>query len=410
MSGRVRLFILFFLCLFAESGRSLFADFKLSDPIKEFGEKRYLESVPTRFHAGPLKFHPKLTQSAAYDSNILLENEDPHDGLVFNIQPGAIVELPIQKHQIVAGYDADIEFFTKDKLARQNDQNQKFFVLTDFSFPSFYVNVLERFAETSGRAGTTFTERIPRFDQAIHPKMGYRWKRIVAEAGFRHFVRDFRRQVNDSLDFQLVEWTGVLYYDLFARLKALVEYQVAQIDYDDDFERNGTFQQSRIGLEGEIQPNLFAKLRLGPHFRNYEESSQPNFYSWVGYASLEYQMRQNLKLELGVSREPVEATFADVNFYREHALFGAIRYRILPTWLLFTESKYANHRYAERATLNARSGYRHDNRIQVKSGLRYEPRDWLGFETGYEFVHRDSNFNVFDYRDHLVYVQSDFVY
>jgi hypothetical protein len=395
--------LFFFYCL-----KPVYADFKLQDAIEEFGEKRYLKPLPSRIKLGPFQFHPTLRNQVTYDDNIFFEDEDPHEDIIFNISPGAIVNLPIDKHQLSVGYEADFEVFTK--TSNQNDQNQNTFALLDMHFPDWYINILEKFSETSSRSGTTFTDRIPRYDQSVNPKIGYRWKRAIFEAGFRHTLRDFRRQVNDSLDFQIVEWDGVFYYDLFSRLKALLEYQVAQIDYDDDSTRGGTFNQVRAGLEGELRPNVSVKLRGGVQFRNYKVSSQPNFNSWVADIQLNYQMRKNLRFSLFFSREPVEATFAEVNFYKEHVLGTGIEYAFRRQWLLFSQFRYYRHDYAERATLRNQTGFRRDNHLRVSAGLRYLFRDWLEFELAYHFLYRDSNFAFFDYADNRFFLSYTLAY
>ncbi len=381
---------------------SLRADFRLLDAIEELGERRYLRPLPARIKAGPLRVHPLLRNSVTYDSNILRENPDRRQDVIFNVQPGIILELPVNKHIVSVGYEADFEFFTKRRHHFLNDQNQNMFALVDLHFPDWYVNVLEKFSETSSRAGTTFTERIPRYDQSINPKIGYKWRRTTFEAGFRHYVRDFRRQIHDALDFQMVEYTGVIFYDLFARLKALIEYQFAQIDYDDAFERVGTFQQVRAGLEGELHPSVLAKIRIGPQFRNYDESSQTDFYSWVGEAAVDYQIRKNVKVYTGLSRQAVEATFQNVNFYKEHLARLGVEYQIRLAWLYFLEGRYYRHDYSEEASLGGQSGIRRDQHWGARTGLRYTPREWLELELAYQFMHRNSNFSTFDYNDNQV--------
>lgn len=401
-----RIFSLLLLCLFTGRPFTAYADFKLIDAIEEFGEKRFVKTKPSRLQAGPLRIHPSLRSSVTYDSNILLENDDEREDVVYNIQPGVILELPINRHQIVAGYEADFEMFSKQRHNDQNDQNQNFFALADFRFPSWYINVLERFSETSGRSGTTFTERIPRYDQSINPKIGYHWKRFTLEAGFRHFMRDFRRQVDDRFDFEESAWTGVLYYDLFARLKALVEYQVAQIDYDDNHLRAGTFQQVRIGLDGEPMPNLRVKIRGGLQFRNYEESSEEDFNSFVGDIWAEYKIRPDLKLVARAGREPVEATFGEVNYYLEHRVGLGLEYSPWLRWTLFGGFDYIHHGYSERETLGSQTGFRRDHHFGGRYGLRYLMNDWLELELAYQHLHRRSNFAPLEYTDHKVSLAS----
>ncbi|MBN1689108.1 MAG: outer membrane beta-barrel protein [Candidatus Omnitrophica bacterium] len=390
--------------------RTVRADFKLLDAMEEFGEKRFYKTSPTRLQAGPVRVHPTLRTVGTYDTNVLLEDQDNREDYIFNIQPGVVLELPINKHQVVVGYEADIEVFSKSRHARQNDQNQNMFALVDLNFPDFYVNVLEKFSETSGRGGTTFTERIPRYDQSINPKIGYRWNRFIFETGFRHFVRDFRRQVHDSLDFQLSEWTQVLYYEVFARLKALLEYQMAQIDYDDNYQRNGTFHQARIGFDGEIFPNFVVKARTGVQFRNYEESSETDFNGWVAGLAIDYDVRENLKLKLEFEREPIEATFGNVNFFTRHIFRGGLEYKIRPKWLAYSRVKYYRDTYAERSTIGTRVGYRRDDHTTLRLGVQYSPVDWWNLEAAWEYFRRDSNYSTLDYTDHRFTVSSTLAY
>ena len=388
----------------------LYADFQLMDAIEEFGERRFVKPFAPRLRAGPLRIHPSLRTQIEYDDNILLEEKDEREDVVYNIQPGAILELPIGTHQITAGYEADFEVFSKGRHSRQNDQNQNFFALADLRFPDWYVNVLERLSETSGRSGTTFTERIPRIDQSIHPKIGYRWKRLIIESGFRHSVRDFRRQVDDSLDFQIVEFTQVFYYDLFARLKALLEYQFAQIDYDDNFTRNGTFNQVRVGLEGEVYRNLTVRLKTGGQWRNYEEDAKSTFKSWVGEASAEYQARKNLKFQASFGREPIEATFGNVNYYTQHIFRLGAEYEFRPRWIAFSQFKYYTHHYAEPSQFGNIYAFRRDYHTSVRTGLRYLPREWFEIEMAYQFVQRDSNFPTLDYDNNRFSLSSTLSY
>lgn len=397
------LFILFFPVIFPAR---LFADFELLDAIEEFGEKRYIKFQPARLHTGPLRIHPSLRNTVEYDSNIHLQKSDAREDVLFNIKPGVILELPIQRHQIAMGYEAEFEVFTKSP--NQNDQNQSAFALIDLNFPDGYVNVLEKFSETSSRAGTTFTDRIPRYDQSIHPKLGYRWKRLIFEMAFRHYVRDFRRQGNDALDFQMVEWTEVVYYDLTARLKALVEYQVAQIDYDDNFQRNGTFQQARLGLDGEVLPNLTLKVRGGPHFRHYDHNNDYN--NWVAAITAEYRFRENITFNAALRRQPVEATFGDATFYKEHVIEAGAEYAWRREWIFYSKARFGRHNYADRATVGAQTGFRRDNHAGVESGVRYAPIDWLEFELAYEYLHRNSNFSDFGYNDNRVSLTSTLRY
>ena len=409
---KTRAFVIFFLALeFFGTLATLpaFADFQLLDVIQEFGEKRYALLPPP--HIRPwrnIRFHPVLRTKVEYDDNILLANQSERRDIVYNLNPAAVVDIPSGRNRLTMGYESEFEIMTIN--SHQNDVNQNFFILGNAHFPSWYINVLENFSETSSRSGTTFTTRIPRYDQAVHPKIGYRWKRTVFESGFRHFLRNFRRTVDGPLDFQTSEWTEIIYYDFFAHLKALVEYQLAQIQYRHNSLRDGTFHQARAGFNCNLFPNFVAQVRVGPQFRNYGASTKNDFASWVGYASIEYEYKKKLKLNLSLIRQPAEATFQDINFYLEHGLRLGLEYKMGLRWTAFSQFKFIRERYAERATVNEHTGFRRDNHILVKTGLRYRLLESLEVQLAYEYAMRDSNFSNFDYADNRFSLSTDFQY
>lgn len=401
------LFVISLIGLF--SSVPVFADYKLLDAIQEFGEKRFVQTSPSNLKVGPLKVHPRLGTQATYDDNILLEKKDAREDVVYNIRPGAILELPIDKHQLAVGYEADLERFTKPVDGKQNNSDHNFFALADLHFNSAYVNILEKLTRTSSRSGTTFTERVPRLDQTVNPKVGYRWKRMVFESGYRSTNRNYENSINDKLDFQLNEWTEVIYYDLFAKLKSFLEYQFAQIDYRKNADRNGTFNQAEIGLEGEVLPNMLVKVKAGPQFRNYKGKHE-DFFSAVADAEIQYQYRKNINFKAGLSRQAVEATFLDIPFYKEHFFHAGVDYKIRPQWTLFTDARYFRHAYAERADVDGRAGFRRDNHVGAQTGVRYEFRPWWTWEASYTYLVRRSNFSAFDYTDNQFSLASNIAY
>jgi hypothetical protein len=395
--------------LFAHPFKAL-AEYELLDAIKEFGEKRFIDVKPTKLALGPVRIHPTIRSNVEFDTNVYLQEKKGTEDIVWHTSPGVVLELPINRHQIAVGYEADFENFTKTRNHSQNDQNQQFFTLVDLNFPRFYINFLEEFRETSSRAGTTFSERIPRYDNSVHPKVGIRMGRTIFEAAFRHFIRDYRRSIDDSRDFQNVDWTGIVYYELFARLKALAEYKYGQIDYDDNFLRKATINEALLGLDGELMPNLTLQVKVGPHFRNYIESQETDFNSWIGTASFDYEMRENLRFNLTLKRNALEATFGDVNYLKRHLIGLGFEWDVLPRWTLYGRTKYYKDNYSERTTRAGRTGYRRDDHFGWETGLIYRLREWMEFEAGYQFARRDSNFSTFDYTDHRLSLASHLTY
>ncbi|MDD5670937.1 MAG: outer membrane beta-barrel protein [Candidatus Omnitrophica bacterium] len=400
-SQKALFFITCVICLVSFS-ESLFAEYKITDAMQQFGEKRFLAPKPARLRLGPLRVHPTFRSQVEYDSNIFLENHDSREDVIFDIVPGGIIEIPFDTHQITVGYEADREIFSKARHADQTEWNQYFFSLIDLRFPNWYVNVLEKFAATSSRAGTTFTTRIPRYDQTVNPKIGYRWGRTTLEAGYNCFLRQFRRSTDDQRTFNLNEWSGVVYYDLFARLKLLLEDKISRIEYPDNFQRNGRFNSLLVGFEGELWPRLITRLRTGWEYRKYDETFKEGFNSWVGVFDAQYQWRERTKIRFSMERAPIEATFGNVNYFTRHIFRLGFDYLMGFRWTYFQDHKVYLDHYAERTTLNAETKFRHDTTLAIATGFRYRLLEWMSLELAYEFARRGSNYTTFSYTDNRV--------
>ncbi len=189
-----------------------------------------------------------------------------------------------------------------------------------------------------------------------------------------------------------------------------MEYQISQIDYEDNPVRAGTFHQVRAGFVGEPMRNLRVKVRGGLQFRNYGATSETDFSSFVGDIWTEYQMRPDLKFIVRAGREPVEATFGDVNYYLEHRAGFGVEYSPWLKWTLFSSFDFIRHGYKERATLGDQTGFRKDNHIGGRYGIRRLVSDWMEVELAYEHLNRLSNFSGLDYTDHRVSLSSNLTY
>ncbi len=372
--------------------------------VDDFGEKTGLKDARKRLTAGPLKLHPYVVQQMSYDSNVFLEPNDRKDDVIWVTTPGIIADLNLGDHLIEVDYRCDFENFTK--FSDQNDQNQYFKALVDLSFPDWYVNAEHRLAQTSSRAGTTFTQRIGRLENTTQTTIGYKWNQLQAELDYHLFNRTFNSSTYKQWDYNVNRIGTTLFFELTKKTQAFVEYAHGFIVYRNNRDRDGNFDRVRGGLKGQLLPRLTTITKMGWESRRYRGKNEAGFNGFSAEMAFRYAATSRTAVETGLYHGPEEATFLDVANYTESRMFARLEQKLWTSMLFTTDLSYARQEYDQRTLIAGSWGKRVDDLFRIDTALKYDFKEWWTFSVGYRFAFRNSKFDSFDYKDNVFYVNT----
>ncbi len=362
-------------------------------------------SIKKQLVTDTFQIHPRYRSEFDLDSNVLLESNDEKLDVIFREKPGVEILIPFAGHSMRADYGADFEQFVK--FPRENAVNQYFDIEEALNFTDLYVHVEEKLEHTSSRSGTTFTERIPRLENRVGTEVGYKWNRFTLEGGYGTFYRRFNTSRERNLNYGTQEWSSKLFMDLTAKTKILVDYTFTDYDYFNDSTRDGKSNKILGGIEGALFPKTTLYSKFGYERLSFDSSSEIDSNNFVAGVGVLYQLFSSTLIDLGWTRQTMQSTFANTNFYTEDLLLWRLRQQLTSKASGSVDVSYAHQTYDEgtnRGSAGNFTGDRADHLLSTAVKLAYQFTDWLAGDIKYQYNRRNSNASIFDYTDNLVTV------
>jgi hypothetical protein len=396
----VILCIFFYLC----SAAAVFAQSYAEEGIR-IGEDEFTDVIGHQL--GPVNVKAKVDTDMQYDSNIFWTPNDKKADLYNVTSPYVLVNMPLgidQRHLLQLMYNADIGTFSDYKS--QNYINQYAAFNGDFKLPFGYIDVQDDFDYTSDRATTEFTSRIPRYDNIASTVVGVKFNKLSMETGYsdniRDYVSDLYSQYSHTED--MVSETAL--YQILPKTKALIEYDHGWITYYKDSDRNGDYDQVRVGLKGDITGKTQALIKVGFQDRTYDNIN--GFSGFVASAGTITQFSERTKLSLNYDQSAQESVYENNNYYDMHYFYATLNQKLMSHLELILNSGISRNIYPEvDPTLFQK---RMDSILVEGISLRYNIKQWAVAKLGYTFREDMSNIKAEAYNDHLWTVGLEFQY
>ncbi len=210
-------------------------------------------------------------------------------------------------------------------------------------------------------------------------------------------ANEFRDRTDNSV-------AGYVFYRLQPKTSVFVNYEYADIDYDQSDAFDNEEYRYYVGVDWDITAKSRGRAKVGYIEKEFDD----NRLGEEDGFSVEVQTQHNFT--------PKQA--ASLNLYRsfrESSIDAA--YTVLTTGADLSFLQRFSQKWS--ASLNAlvyRDEFegefaaggeiheREDDTIRVGPALIFEPRDWGKVELGYYYSYRDSNFSIYDFENHTVYL------
>ena len=365
-------------------------------------------------HIGALEIHPFASLEQKYNDNIFLEQDNQeNDDWITTTTLGFGLKMPLvaQREEdflLKAEYAADIiefwDYSGQSRIDHSISTTADFLFANDVTF-----KLKDNFKKTADPATSELTALEKRLRNTVEAVLGYKREKIGVDLGYTNIREDY--DALDSLDKYEHVLTATGYYELFPKTSILCEYNFGQIIYDDNATNSDSeYNQWRIGLEGEIASKLTGVVKAGFKSTSYDDASRSDFNGFTLFANLTYKMRERSTLNIYGERESVESTYRTLSHYESNKIGLTLDHQLLERLFLVLADSYQFNKYPDETTENSLTAKRKDTIWDGKIGLRYEIKDWLHMETGYEYKQRDSKFATFDYKNNIFSVKATFVF
>ena len=344
------------------------------------------------------KLTPFFTERLEYQSNVLLAPRNELDDFISRSIPGVVVELPFGTHRLDLSARAEILRYLK----HSQFDNEHFFLLGNLqlNFPGgLKVRMKEQFTTTSDPPGTELTGRINRTTNTINPEVEYGLaRRFSLRAGYTFTHVNFDEPVTRlSRNEHTFGLTG--YWHMTAKSDLLGNLSYGKINFGNVTGRDSERFFGMVGLRGELTSRLSSTFRFGYEHR---ESPTQKVNSIITSGDWTFVPSDRTRLILLTQRS------------LEESVFGTDT-----TFTATVATLLAQHSFGPKLTTNGRvfiglneypnndvDGARFHRRTDVLMGLGlgadYQIQRWLAVGADYSVSNRSSNFNGFDYTDHII--------
>jgi hypothetical protein len=358
---------------------------------------------------GPFRLLPTLGLSLEYDDNILLTPEDEIDDLIWHITPGITIELPSRRYAIRLGYEADILRYMDNTDLDTVHHQALADARVDFVF-GLGLRLTDRFLITDDFAGfpvPELTQLVERWENTLDAGGEYVLReRFALDANFRWFMVDYQDDPEfDQFDRDDYTISGTGFYRVFPKTSVLGELAYNMVRYDIPavaLDRDSDAWRFLVGVKGDLTAKTTALIKIGWEWKDYDNNARDDWDGLIAEGNIVWKYREPSEVRLFGGRANVESLEEGRNYYISNYAGIEVRHFIRERLLLRVRGLGGVNDYPTDVTIGAESAERTDTFFEAGASLRYQMRRWVAFELGYEFLYRDSNFDINDYQANRV--------
>lgn len=358
---------------------------------------------------GPFRLLPTLGLSLEYDDNILLTPDDELEDFIWHITPGIMVELPSRRYAVRLGYQADIlRYMDNTDLDTVHHQ-----ALADARVDSTIglgLRLTDRFLitdEFSGFPVPELTQRVERWENTLDAGGEYTLReRFTFDANFRWFMVDYKDDPQfEQFDRDDYTVSGTVFYRVFPKTSVLGELDYGMVRYDQPVaarDRDSDAWRFLVGVKGDLTAKTTALIKVGWEWRDYENNAREDWDGFIAEGNIVWKYRDPSEVRLFGGRANVESLEEGRNYYITNYAGVEVRHFLSDRLLVRVRGLGGLNDYPQDASVGEALPEREDTFFEAGVSVRYQMRRWVALELGYEFLYRDSNFDINDYRANRV--------
>ena len=348
-----------------------------------------------------------LSTQGQFDSNVYLT---PHKGIkdyVFTLRPKLLLDRPFgidQRHLFQMMYVGEGGLFCSQ--TSQDHMNERGAANLNLRLPFGFLNTNDDFIDTTDRAGTEFTTRVHRLENTASATLGVQHNKMSYEAGYTNFFKYYYKQQYKQFAYHENDFKGTVFYQLFPKTKALIDYTFGLLDYYNDKSRSGHLNQVTTGLKGDLTGKTVGIVKAGFQERGYD--SGKGYIGFVGELGAITKFSERTEVTLMYHTTPVESVASNGNYYTSNMISAQLDQKLIGHLSTMLRSEISRDSYPQ--TDSADNIKRRDWIFDESVWLYYKIKRWGKLGIGYDFKRRASNMGSESYTDHLVSTRFDLVF
>lgn len=394
---------------------------------------------------GNLAFVPSLGVDEVHDDNIYYDKHNKESDWITHIRPGLMLDYTIEgRGKFKFGYRGDYAYY-----AHNNDNNWKkhlLFLDLDYLSPGGLIvkinnNLVHSEDPYGGLNDYKLGEQSERWTNALKTAVGYKFSDRFKLLGFYNYYRqDYKNNGNGVA----TDYNGnpAYYYgadydqDYYYNEAGLgVEAKVAHKTWAFLRYHNGSqsyfthrdgvtgsndasydWQRVNTGLAWDDGGRFGGELNLGYQWNDHQNSYDRNGFrykdhdNWIAATRITFRQTEGRAFYFLARRQMYQLNSGVSGYYLDTHLELGVRQKIKSKFLYDLAFIYGKNKYESEGSSPdySYSDSRRDTVYGLRTGLKYQIREWLIAGIEYYYVHNDSNDSYAGYKINRLRFSIDF--
>lgn len=362
---------------------------------------------------GDIIFHSAITTGVIIDPNVYLSNASEKYDIINTVDASFGIEIPLQEHRISLDYLGQEYFFERYNINNHFDQRVR--GLLELNFTDYKVTLKDTYRKFESLPGVDNSSRLKQDDNSVRVGVTHETDKFAFDVGYSNLVHHY---FNDNPTFGVVTYKDRDFmvhvsdisvgYKILPKTAIVLENDYGYATHRSDNSPDYYFNDTLIGVKGELHKNLTTTLQAGYRYQHFDDS--PILYDetvskFICRGGIKYTVTDNDVLDLGVQRTVNDSTYSNVTYYTTD--FATLGYTHVFTDKISARAfgTYQRNMYPTATTEGTKTAKRIDNSFGAGVNLHYDIRRWLSAEIGYEFKEAVCNFDTFGYNDNIATVK-----
>jgi hypothetical protein len=347
------------------------------------------------------RISPGLEYSTVFDSNVNRERRESADhDVIMHFTPSIALSRIGSNFGILSDYEMDYQLYLRD--SDQSSFNHRLNHKMWYKSDRLTAKVSEKFGWVKTYASSEQSERRSVIFNDVNPEVIYHLtSKTSASAIYRNYIFHYKDSVLRSSSYVQNDIGGRLYYHATPKTDLFVQGSAILTDYYE----GGAFDSGGFGVYGgaigEVTDKILLTLKTGFEGREYDNKTINPFYNWVGEAALRYRLTSKTDATLLAKRGIEESVYQNTGWYEFNNVGLNLQYHVRPNIVAQLGGSFQNNQYPRETSEGLVTKKRGDNIAIAETKLLWEPLNHLSLGLGYTFSNRISNFDEYDYIDHL---------
>ncbi len=371
-----------------------------------------LNTDPGNIKLGPFYVTPSLLIKETYTDNLFYDVTDGQDDFKTILSPGIKLLLkPLKRHSILLAYEGTFTRHADFSSEDTDDHRADALIELDFT-GGLNIKAWDTFTKDHEPRRYSPTGEIEEFyTNVIAASASYELsKRFKIKADYINTNYNFESEISNFRDRKEDTASGTLFYRFLPKTSFLLEYDFTRVKYDHETDLDSDVTAILGGIKWEVTEKMTGTIKAGYLMKDFESSVRNDFDGVIFSLAIDHQFTEFTSIRLMGERRINETNIVGPDYSTITEGYGEFTQRLTNKISGVINGSYGVEKYNKAITAGTVTDIREDRVWNAGAGLRYQIQKW--WEIGLDYLHRnrDSNFNIFDYKENAYSLFMKFVY